>query len=177
MASSRPSMLTLGGVAIPNGVPLTLDGHDVTPLLRGEAVRWPNEVIIEHYGEGTIQPVRAIVKDRFTYIYVPTLPPHLYDLRQDPSEWLSLAEEPAYETVAAHLRARLFEDWDGATAAQAVITSQRQRMLIKRALETGQRFPWDFQPLVDAARRRRPGGPHAIRPVVRGAAVARPGAG
>src|SRR5579884_2548804 len=65
-----PSLLSMAGVEIPLELPLELDGHDFTPLLRGELVDWPNEVFVENYGAGTIKPVRALVKDRYKYVEV-----------------------------------------------------------------------------------------------------------
>lgn len=167
-----PTIVAMAGQDLPASPPLSLDGHDLTPLLRGEAPGWPDEVIIENYGEGTIRPIRAVVKDRFKYIYVHGEAPQLYDLEKDPDEWWNVVDDPAYATVAATLRAHLLDGWDGETMHRRVIESQRLRMFLKRALETGLRYPWDYQPLVDASkvysRRRRAGGLDAVKPVVMG---------
>ena len=147
-----PSILALADVEIPADLPLSIDGHDFTPLLRGEPVSWPNEVIVENYGEGTIRPVRAIVKDRYKYIYVHEQPAQLYDLNRDPDEWWNVAEDPRYADIAELLRARVFDGWDGEQTYQAILDSQRLRMFIKRALETGPRVCWDYQPFFDASK-------------------------
>ncbi len=177
-----PSLLSLLGLEVPQDVPLELDGHDFTPLLRGVAPAgvapagmapagvalvarggpgggtppWPDEVIIENYGAGTIKPVRAIVGHvdgrRFKYIHVHELPPQLYDLDADPGEWHNLANDPAYATVAAGLGTRLLDGWDGAEVERRIIASQRRRAFVKRALDVGHYHPWDYQPLFDASR-------------------------
>ena len=86
-----PSVLSLAGVALPapEDVPLQLDGHDFTPLLREdgatteattgaatpEAASFPDQAIVENYGSGTLRPVRAITHRDFKYIHVNDLPP------------------------------------------------------------------------------------------------------
>jgi len=147
-----PTVLGLTGTQIPAGVPLRLDGHDLAPLTRGEAVDRPNEAIVENYGEGTIRPIRALVQDRLKYIHIQDQPPQLYDLARDPGEWHNVADDPAYADAAARLRARLHDGWDGAEMHRRVVESQRLRMFLKRALETGLRQAWDYQPFFDATR-------------------------
>jgi choline-sulfatase len=182
-----PTILSMTGGSIPPGVPIRLDGRDLMPLVRGESAasrpegfEWPNEAFVENYGEGTIRPIRALVKDRLKYIHVQDQPPQLYDLDSDPNEWRNVVDDPAYAEAAERLRARLFDGWDGAEMHRRVVESQRLRMFLKRALESGLRYPWDYQPFVDASkvysRRRRASGPDAGRTVVTGYATSPVGA-
>jgi choline-sulfatase len=182
-----PTILSMTGTPIPPGVPLQLDGHDLMPLARGERAAssaeqadWPDEAIVENYGEGTIRPIRAIVKGRLKYVHVQDQPPQLYDLARDPNEWRNVVDDPTYAEAAERLRARLFDHWDGAEMHRRVLDSQRLRMFLKRALESGLRYPWDYQAFVDASRvysrRRRAAGPDAARAVVTGYATSPVGA-
>lgn len=73
-----PTMLDLVGEAMPDDFPHLLDGTSLAPLLDGSCPPdWQNEVIIENNGEGTIKPIRALVKDRHKFVYVHERPDQL----------------------------------------------------------------------------------------------------
>jgi choline-sulfatase len=148
-----PTMLDLAKVPIPAGFPHHLAGRSLAPFLRGEQpADWPNEVIVENNGEGTIKPIRALIKDHFKFIYTHGHPDQLHDLQDDPHEWRNLADDPAYAEIARDLRARLMDRWDPAETERRVRDSQRLRAFLKEALFEGTYAPWDYQPFVDATR-------------------------
>jgi choline-sulfatase len=148
-----PTLLDLAGEPLPADFPHRLDGHSLVPFLRGHRPHdWPNEVIIENNGEGTIAPIRALVKDHCKFVYVHGHPDQLFDHATDPNEWRNVAGDPRYAPVAAQLRARLLDGWDPAETDRQVRASQRRRAFLKEALSQGKYTPWDYQPFFDATR-------------------------
>ena len=149
-----PTLVDLAGLKMPEEQFVrALDGRSLVPFLRGERpADWRNEVVIENNGEGTIKPIRALVKDRYKFVYVHERPDQLFDLAKDPDEWHNVAEDPSYEEVAVRLRAELLKDWDPEGTERSVFASQRLRMFLKEALYEGKYAPWDHQPAYDASR-------------------------
>jgi len=149
-----PTLLDLAGIAMPTTFPYHLDGHSLAPFLRGERpAHWPDEVMIENFGEGTIKPIRALVKDEWKLVYVHQRPDQLYDLSRDPNEWRNLAEDPAYRDVVVKLRARVLDGWNPDLAERQILASQHLRAFLKETLFKGKYMPWDYQPHFDASRR------------------------
>ncbi len=148
-----PTLLDLAGIEMPETFPYHLDGHSLAPFLRGERpAHWPNEAMIENFGEGTIKPIRALVKDECKFVYVHQRPDQLFDLSRDPNEWCNLAEDPAYRGVATRLRARVLDGWDPDRAERQILASQHLRAFLKETLFKGKYTPWDYQPRFDASR-------------------------
>ena len=151
-----PTLIALAGLRLPAGYARfapRLDGRDLTPLLRDESPdEWEDEVSVEYNGDGTCQPIRALVLGRHKFIAVHGEPDQLYDLARDPGEWHNLADTPAHRDLAADLRARLLADWEPAATEARVLASQRRRLFLNEALYQGAYTPWDYQPHFDATR-------------------------
>jgi choline-sulfatase len=146
-----PTLMELGGAPTPEGFDLELDGASLAPFLRGQPpADWSNEVLIENNGEGTVEPVRALVKDDAKFVYVHTLPDQLYDLAADPDEWRDVVADPARAGLAARLRERVLAGWDPAEESRRVLASQHRRGFLKDALFKGRYASWDYQPVFDA---------------------------
>jgi arylsulfatase A-like enzyme len=105
-----PTMLALGGVAIPP----RMQGCDFGPLLRNESTKWRSEWFYEHT-YNTKPPRRPIAKsegvrtERWKYIrYIEHEPPYeqLFDLKSDPGEERNLAPLTSYVGALADMRAR-----------------------------------------------------------------------
>jgi arylsulfatase A-like enzyme len=108
-----PTMLALAGVPIPE----SMQGRDLTPLVRDEPVEWREDWYYEHV-YNTKPPRRPIVKcegvrtDRWKYTRYPEIePPHeqLFDLGNDPREERNLASNPAQTETLSRLRKRCDE--------------------------------------------------------------------
>lgn len=148
-----PTMLDLTGLALCPEFPHPLDGHSLVPFISGEQpADWPNEAIVENFGEATIAPIRALIRGRHKLIYAHGLPDQLHDLADDPHEWTNLARESDYEGIVRTLKARLLRDWDPEKADREIRESQHRRGFLKESLFLGDYFPWDFQPVFDGTR-------------------------
>jgi arylsulfatase A-like enzyme len=79
-------------------------GRDFSPALRGETIRWDNEMCYEM--EGT----RAIRTDDWKYVgRYPEGPYELYDLRTDPRERFNLYGQPKHQSRQQELERRMTE--------------------------------------------------------------------
>ncbi|MDE2853044.1 MAG: sulfatase-like hydrolase/transferase [Chloroflexota bacterium] len=108
-----PTLLDAAGIPVPEG----MSGRSILPLLRGEAVEWPDEVFIQI---SESQVGRALRSKRWKYAvtapdkegwndpasdhYVET---ELYDLLADPEELHNRAGLESHRAVSDVLRARL----------------------------------------------------------------------
>jgi choline-sulfatase len=146
-------MLDVAGLSQEASFPHPLDGRTLLPFLQGRSPQdWPNQAIVENFGEGTIAPIRALIRGRHKYIYAHGQPDQLHDLDDDPSEWINLARDSDYEGITRTLKAQLLRDWDPGVADRQIRESQHKRAFLKETLFTGDYAPWDFQPFFDGTR-------------------------
>lgn len=106
-----PTLLELAGAARPQ----TLDGVDLTPVLRGEKGTVRPWLHFEHapcYGKD--QAFHALCDGRFKYIWRPTDgKEHLFDLERDPSEDHDLSGDDSHRQTLEAWRATLKERLTG----------------------------------------------------------------
>ena len=112
-----PTMLARGGAEIP----ASMQGRDVSPLLRGDGSGWRRDWFYEHRfrHNGWIPATEGVRTDRWKYTrYIDENPAfeELFDLRQDPREKSNLATRPEREALLGRLRRRR-EEWLAALAA------------------------------------------------------------
>lgn len=105
-----PTLLDLAGAS----TSIDMDGRSVMPLLRGEPVDWPLEMLYEYYWEHAFPhtPTVFALRDQdFKYIYYHGVweRDELYDLGRDPHETRNLIGEPAHAERAKAMKARM---WD-----------------------------------------------------------------
>jgi choline-sulfatase len=123
--------------------------RSLVPLLRGGTFE-PGTVACEYLAEGALAPAVMLREANLKYIRCPGDPDLLFDLDADPLELENLA--PAHPDTH-RLRSRVERDWDLEGLAAEVVASQQRRLLVARALEKGQRAPWDYVPPDRSSRR------------------------
>jgi arylsulfatase A-like enzyme len=105
-----PTMLALAGVPIPE----SMQGRDLTPLIRDEPISWREDWYYEHV-YNTKPPRRPIVKcegvrtNDWKYVRYPEIEPpyeQLFDLNGDQREEHNLASDPAHVQTLSRLRGR-----------------------------------------------------------------------
>jgi len=115
-----PTILDAYGLPIPDHI---VEGRTLTPLLRGEiSAAWRDAVFSENdyafrdfVRVPTGRPAEGchmtMVRDyHWKFVHFEGLRPQLFDLRNDPDEFVDLGADPAYAAVRERFQARLF-DW------------------------------------------------------------------
>ncbi|AKJ63607.1 sulfatase [Kiritimatiella glycovorans] len=102
------TILSLAGVE----APATMQGRDLTPLVRGRHPAWRKDWFYEHTYEpapGDIPKSVGVRTERWKYVRFVSVDPvceQLFDLAEDPLEMNNLAEDPAQKGRLEALRAR-----------------------------------------------------------------------
>lgn len=99
--------------------------------------------VIEYLGEGTNEPLRAIVGDGLKLVDVRNQPSILFDLQSDPFETRNVFGNATYRERERKLRAKLEMGWDASSIKTEVIRSQTRRRAIHNAAYATQPPNWD----------------------------------
>jgi len=134
-----------------------IDGEDLLAIAESGTRVVDSVVAAEYLAEAAPgQPMLMLREGRYKYTTCPGDPDQLFDLVADPNEVDDLAKKKtsSEETTASVLerfRARAKQHWDVDAVRTAVLESQRRRRLLTKALQTGKRQSWDWQPRRDAS--------------------------
>jgi choline-sulfatase len=150
-ADILPTLVELAAGADWNGYPDRPDGSSLLPLLRAEDPA--RSAVSEIFSEGVAAPYVMLRQGRYKITFVEHDPPQLFDMQADPDELVNLAGDPRHAALTAQLLAEVHRRWNLERLKDAVLSSQRRRRFVYRALTTGRVTPWDFQPFEDASKR------------------------
>ena len=129
-----------------------IDGKSLAPMLYGEKISDPDEVMIEFTAEGTFAPALILRSGAYKYIYCETDPGMMFDLEKDPNELENLCENPSYAEKCEEMKQEILQRWDPKKLKEDIIASQQRRHFIQKILMKGTTRPWDFQPKFDASK-------------------------
>jgi choline-sulfatase len=147
-----PTMVGMAQGGDVTNVVQPLDGESLLPFLNGEhGVR--DMVTAEYLAEGAVAPMVMVRHEDLKLIHSPADPDQLFDLSLDPLERRNLVGEPDYADVLAELRTEVSTRWDLPRIDCEVRESQRRRMTVAQALDSGSPTSWDYAPPYDASRR------------------------
>jgi len=118
-----------------------LDGTDLTLLLQQEQP--DRAVYAEYLAEATTAPILMIRQGRYKFICSADDPPLLFDLIDDPDERRNLATDPAQANRVAAFQSDVAQKWNSQEVSRNIRRSQRQRHLIRRGYEQGEKPRWN----------------------------------
>ena len=117
-----------------------LDGRSLMPMLRGEQVAWRDYVVSEYdYFEQAWSPKTGrkpldcrsymIASADWKYVFAPGFPPMLFDLKNDPDEFLDLGRSPDHAEQRASMHAAL-ADWALQYRQRETLSEERAQHMI-----------------------------------------------
>jgi choline-sulfatase len=121
------------------------DGNSLVPLLTGAqaAQEQPTGTVLAEYeGHGVTTVCRMIRRDNFKLNYYYGQRSELFDLDADPDEMNDLVDDPAFADLVTELTALVTADWDGQQVYDAVVQSQKQRLITARGATGYWSPPW-----------------------------------
>ena len=122
-----------------------VDGTSLTPLLTGDQYGkedWHNTAQFEYYGEGTLTSMIMKRHGKYKYVKVHRYDSLLFDLDEDPMETNNLTNE--LPEVVLNFEKTLAW-WDGDKLEADILKSQRQRLLLDKAMNTGKKQNWGYE--------------------------------
>ncbi len=126
-------------------LPLEGDGGSLVPLLEGGDLG-ERSMLGEYLAEGALAPIFMIRRGPHKFIWSELDPPLLFHLTNDPDELDDLAGRPESQELVREFEAEVLSRWDPHGLYAAIVANQRARRLAWRALTSGRRTPWDWQP-------------------------------
>jgi choline-sulfatase len=118
-----PTFADLTGAPVPDDLP----GISLLETVKtGEEP--PNRPILcEYHGEGVHAPCFMSVMDGFKYVYVHGHEERLYDLVEDPDEYVNLIGDARHGERVERLRKAILEQFDPDSVSNRALSSQRNR--------------------------------------------------
>jgi choline-sulfatase len=111
-------------------VPDDLPGRSLVPSVVEGAEPEERIVYSEYHGEGVHAPCFMALRGRYKYIYVHDHEERLYDVFDDPDEYVNLVGVPGHSETLSGLRKTLLEEFDPGVVAEKALASQRNRGFI-----------------------------------------------
>ena len=146
-----PTLLELAGGEADADLVESIEGTSLVPVLKSSPPSQGGAAIGELFHDIVPAPYVMVRKDRFKYLHCEHYDPCLFDLVSDPNEMTDLAEQSRFRDTVHAMAAEITRRYDISKLKQRVVTEQRRRRLVGRALNKGKRRSWDFQPFVDAS--------------------------
>lgn len=119
---------------VPDHDRLEMDGRSLIGLLDGtDADGW--ETFSENHADSMVQaPCFMLRRGDYKYVYIHGYADQLFDLAEDPGEWVNLVNDPAYTEVTREMRERILSVFDPDEIKARVDESIRRRRVIHRAM-------------------------------------------
>jgi len=132
-----PTFIEYAGGVVPKHI---LDGRSLMPLLQGDKVPWREFIFSEYdYFQQTFSPktgrtplecrIYMIKNDRWKYIYAPGFSPMLFDLANDPDEFVDLGNSDDYADARQRMHYAL-ADWSLHYRQRETVSEERAEQMI-----------------------------------------------
>jgi choline-sulfatase len=118
-----PTIADLTGAPVPGDLP----GRSLLDSVRTGEEPPARPVLCEYHGEGVHAPCFMSVSDGFKYVLVPGHEERLYNLAEDPDEYVNLIGEGEHSERVSVLRKSILDEFDPDSVAVRALSSQRNR--------------------------------------------------
>jgi len=119
-----PTFLEMAGTKFTNPI----DGESLIPLLKDKNYEWKEEQFCETHGHFTTIVGRALITERYKYIYNEDYMDELYDLNEDPFELHNLINKEEYKDILEDMKTRL-KNWREKTSDNVIFDMIRGKKL------------------------------------------------
>ena len=127
-----------------------LEGRSLLPALRGQDIEVV-PVISEYHGEGIMRPSFMVRKGDWKYLYCHRAAPRLFNLAEDPGEWINRAGDPGVAHIEADLDAIVTGGRFDLDAIEADIWARLPMKQVVNAAMAANGTAWDYEVRQDAA--------------------------
>jgi len=142
-----PTLLDIAGVD--QETRTKMEGRSLMPLLQGESQ--PNrDAISEYHAEGVFRACIMLRNQRYKYVFIEDAEPQLFDLVDDPGEWINLATNPEFKAIENEFRKTINSRFDVKNISPNIESKLRKKKIINAAMHANN-LGWDYQPFFDAA--------------------------
>ncbi len=124
-----PTFAHMAKAPLPDGLP----GRSILPSVETGDEPESRTIFCEYHGEGVHAPCFMAVRDAYKYVYVHGYEECLYDVSEDPDEYLNLAGRAEHEQALLQLRESVFDQFDPEVVTLKALLSQRNRGFIYEA--------------------------------------------
>ncbi|MYK32001.1 MAG: sulfatase-like hydrolase/transferase [Boseongicola sp. SB0670_bin_30] len=132
-----PTFIEYAGGEVPEHI---IDGRSLMPMLRGEETPWREFVVSEYdYFMQAFSPktgrapldcrMYMIANAQWKYIHAPGFPPLLFDLENDPDEFIDLGRSPDHEEARRTMHGAL-SDWALQYRQRETVSEERANHMI-----------------------------------------------
>jgi arylsulfatase A-like enzyme len=105
-----------------------IHGKSILPLFKGDNTNWREDVMCETHGHTTTHLGRALIYDKFKYIYNEKDLDELYNLEEDPYELSNLIDQEENKELLSEMKKRL-RKWRDLTNDDVSINMIRRKRL------------------------------------------------
>jgi choline-sulfatase len=120
------TILKIAGVDL-NKLASSIDGRDLYNLLLDENYPWIDKVFSECHADLYTGPKAMFKRGKYKFIYYLGEEPELFDLENDPNEYINLANDPKMQQVRHTLEEELLSFWNPVKLEETIMKSQRKR--------------------------------------------------
>jgi choline-sulfatase len=139
-----PTLLDLATDGQPPTLATPIEGTSLVPLAAGEKSEGESAVYAELSAEGCVAPCVMVREGGFKYVHCETDAPLLFNLDDDPSEQINLANRPEHAELVADFQAKVHSKWNLQQWWDEVERSRQRRVLIHETFEKGNAPIWDY---------------------------------
>ena len=139
-----PTLLDLATNGKPPALATEVAGSSLVSLASGQPTQWDDTVYAELCAEGCVAPCVMVKRGAHKFVHCDEDAPLLFNLANDPSELVNLANWPEHAELVRSFQAEVHAKWNLERWRTDVEKSRQRRILIHETLEKGNAPIWDY---------------------------------
>ena len=124
---------------------IEVDGSSLLPLIGGKSATHPT-IFCEHIDGATLAPRIMMREGKWKLVVSEAYPSMLFNLEDDALELDDLAKKAEFAEILSQLNTKLLNRYDLADLKQTVLTNQKKRRFIEKAVQQGKAADYTPRP-------------------------------